>query len=76
MSPVMGTIASLVFGGVLLTMIISIAVTHPEVLLIAAIAGLIAVVVNFISGFTWPPDLSGVLPDLDLPDWKFWERIS
>lgn len=76
MSPLMGTLASLVFGGVLLTMIVSIAITHPEVLLIAAIAGLIAVVVNFISGFTWPPDLSGVLPDLDLPDWKFWERIS
>lgn len=76
MSPLMGTFASLVFGGVLLTMVISIAITHPEVLLIAAIAGLIAVVVNFISGFTWPPDLSGVLPDLDLPDWKFWERIT
>lgn len=72
MSPTMRTIASLVFCGVLLTMVISIAITHPAVLLIAAIAGLIALVTEFLGGFTWPPDLSGITPDIETPEWWPW----
>ena len=72
MSPLMKTIASLVFCGVLLTMVISIAITHPAVLLIAAIAGLIALIMEFLGGFTWPPDLSGIAPDIETPEWWPW----
>ena len=72
MSPTMRSLTSIVFCGVLLTMIIAIALANPKVLLIAAIAGLIALVMEFLGGFTWPPDLSGITPDIETPEWWPW----
>lgn len=69
MSPTMKSLASIVFCGILLTMLLSIALTHPEILLIAAIAGLIAIVTNFLSG-GFDIDLGDILPFTDMLEWR------
>lgn len=62
LSPTMRTIASLVFCGTLMTMVLAIGLANPKVLLIAGIAALVAIVIDFLGGIDLDMDLSDLLP--------------